>query len=239
MRFACKLAPTACVLALTTFLTAAGAGAAGSVSVQDKAFMTTNAQTNLAEISTARIALQLSDAAMHDLAQTILDDHVKAQRELRQTARSLGFVLPSKPNAAQLAQAQKLKTVGATEFDQTYLQMQALGHRTSIANTQTEIREGTNRSVVAYAKRYLRVAQAHLGMLNQAITGGRFAATPVPPPSPAGGSATPVVTTGPLAHGAKTSPSSDTGWLIGLGAVIVLGIGALMLRLRSRAKPDN
>jgi hypothetical protein len=58
---------------------------------------------------------------------------------------------------------------------------------------------------VAYAKTYLPVAQAHLGMLTQAISGGRVAATPVAPPSPAGSSSTPVVTNGPLAHGAKTA----------------------------------
>jgi putative membrane protein len=219
--------------------TSGAARASGSASGQDKAFMTSNAQTNLAEISAAKLALAKAGQEWHDLASKILHDHQTAQKELHQAARSTGFTLPSRPNATQLAQAKRLQAMGSAGFVAAFLQAQANGHRLSIKNTQAEIRNGSDPAVVAYAKKYLPVAESHLAMVNQAIVGGHFAATPAAPPSPISGSPSAVVTTGPLAHNAKASASSDEGWLIGLAVLIVLVIGGLLLRLRRSARPNK
>jgi putative membrane protein len=208
------------------------ATAAAAPSAQDKAFMTSNAQTNLAEIAAAKIALSRSHSPdIRNLATTMLADHQKAQRELESAARSAGFTLPTAPNPTQQAQAGQLQSVSTLDFPKTYLQIQAQGHLASIKATETEIRSGSDPAVVAYAKTYLPVAQMHLGMVNQAIKGTHVDVAPVTAPalSPA---PTAVVTTGPLAHHAKASASSDVGWLIGLAALIFLGIVALGLGLR-------
>lgn len=199
--------------------------------------MKTNAQTNLAEISGASIALARSGThTVRSLAQMIKSDHEKAQSQLTAVAQSVGYTLPTKPNSFELREAKTLKTASAETFDATYLQVQIQGHRASISNTQAEIDHGTDARVVHYAKSYLPVAEKHLRMVSAAIAAERSgpAGVATPQSRPADVSS-PVVTTGPLAHGAKRTPSNDMWWLIGLGIAIVLGIGALLLRLKTSA----
>jgi putative membrane protein len=211
--------------------------AAASPSAQDASFMKSNAQTNLAEISGASIALARSGTrTVRSLVQMIETDHQKAQSQLTALAHSLGFTVPSKPNSFELREAKTLKTASAETFDATYLQVQLQGHRASISNTQAEIDHGTDSRVVRFAKSYLPVAEKHLRMVSQAIAAERSgpAGVATPQSRPADVSS-PVVTTGPLANGAKRKPSNDMWWLIGLGIVIMLGIGALLLRLKTSA----
>ncbi len=206
--------------------------ASASPSAQDKSFMTTNAQTNLAELATARLALSRSKStAVRMFATAMTKDHRQAQTELAAAARAAGFTLPTRPSTAQLAQADKLAKAPAPAFDDEYLQLQAQGHKTSIENTKKEIADGTDPDVVAYAKTYLPVAQMHLGMANRAIVGEHGAATPVRPPG-ASGSPSALATTTAVAHGAE-KPGGNTGWLIALGVLIAIAVGAFGLWLRS------
>jgi hypothetical protein len=159
-------------------------------------------------------------------------DHRKAQAELAAAARSAGLTLPTRPSTAQLAQSDELSKASASTFDDEYLQLQAQDHKTSIENTKKEIADGTDPAVVAYAKTYLPVAQMHLGMANQAIVGEHGDATPVRPPG-ATSSPSPLVTTGPLAHGAKKSSGGNTAGLIALAVLIAIALGAFGLWLRA------
>jgi putative membrane protein len=219
---------------LCALITAAPAAAAPST--QDKTFMTADAQANLAEISLAKLALQRTQTIdVRNLATTLLTDHQKAQTQLADTAQAVGFTLPTTPNAAQLTDARELKVVPTLDFNKAWLGAEVSGHKLAIKNAQTEIRKGTDPRVIAYAKTALAMVQTHLGLVNETIQ-GTHADVPVATPPPALSTpASPVVSTGPLANGAKTSGSSDVGWLIGLLVVVLLGGAALVLRLMKSA----
>lgn len=207
--------------------------AAATVTAQDKAFMTANAQTNLAEISLSQLALKRTQTiGVRNLATTLMIAHRKAQTQLTDTARAVGFTLPTKPNATQLAQAAKLGTTPVLDFDKTWLTVEQQGHVLSIKNTQTEIQQGSDPAVVSYARSYLPTARMHLGLINAAIKGTHVSAAPVAPPTPLHASPAAVVTAGQLAHGAKTHPSSDAPWLIGALVLLLIIAGGGLMRLR-------
>lgn len=218
---------------------AATAASAAAPNAQDKAFMTANAQTNLAEISLANLALTHTQTIdVRNLATALLKGHQKAQQELVRVAKAVRFTLPSAPNVTQQSQAARLSKVAPYDFDKSWLTVEQQGHLTSIKNTQAEIEHGSDPTVLAYAKKYLPVAQMHLGLINQTIKGTHVAAAPIAPPGKLNPTPTAVITTGQLAHGAKTHASSDAPWLIGVTVLIALAVGGGMLRVRQSMSKD-
>lgn len=254
MPFAGKVAAATLMLTLTG-LVAAPSGAVATPSgapsapvapsTQDRSYLADAAQTNIAELKMAAVALQRSDtAAVRNVATTITRDHSQAQTELAKVAAPLGFPLPTQPNPAQRTQLAQLKVVPSEDFDTTYLQMQVNDHTVAIAATQTEVANGTNQAVVDYAKTSIPMLQKHLRM---ATTAEHSRAVDAEGPQPAavtlglGGPApvSTVVTTGPLAHGAKATGSTDVPWLIAVAVVIALGLGGGLLWLRHAAGPKH
>ena len=147
------------------------AAAADSPSGQDKAFMTENAQTDLAEIAVGQIATdRSSNSQTIALAKTTVSDHKSALAKLTSLAQSAGVTLPTSPSPQQQADAAKLKSVSADAFDLTYAQVQVAGHNMSISDTNTELSAGSDADVISYAKGYLPVAQMHLTMAEDLVS---------------------------------------------------------------------
>jgi putative membrane protein len=158
------LATVAVATLAVTGLTGMAAAQAAPTS-QDTAFLQSNEQVNLAEQAIGTIAEQRSQKSdTLSLAKMTISDHQAAQARNKAVSSSLKVSLPAAPNPAQQAQAAELKTVSASSFDLTYVQIQVAGHQMSIADTQKEISAGSDASVIAYAKGYLPVAQMHLKM---------------------------------------------------------------------------
>lgn len=216
----------AALAALTAVVTLGGASAASAAAApsdQDLAYITSNGQTNLAEITIGAIALDRgSNAQTLELATMTVADHTAALAKLTTVAGDLGVDLPDAPSAEQQAQAATLKSVQDSAFDATYAQIQVAGHQKSVASTQKEIAEGTDETVVAYATGYLPVAQHHLMMAEEALAaaGGAPAAVPA-------GSA------GLL--GTSDGSGQPVVWALGVAGLALVGGGAVALRRRERA----
>jgi putative membrane protein len=229
------------ILALTGVASPAQAVA---VNAQDRTYLTANAQTNLAEVATAKIALQRSaSSSVRELASMITTDHEKAQADLKKIARTAGVTLPAVPSAQQVTQAKRLAVIGGDSFDTSYLLAQARGHLTSIENTEREIISGSDPDVIAYAARYLPVAEKHLTMVDEAIVAEHAhgplpttSRTPIAPTTTTGRSPAAEVGTGTHAVASTSKPSDDAPWLIAVAVVIVVLIGAGLLWLRRSAQ---
>lgn len=132
----------------------------------DAQFLVSNTQTDLAEITLARIVLaRTDDPTARDLARVTKHDHQVALGKARTVARHAGVTLPDQPNAMQQAAAAELES--STDVPKDYFTVQIAGHEESIAGTQAEIANGTRSAVVTYATGYLPVAQMHLQMAQQ------------------------------------------------------------------------
>ena len=210
-----------CSAALAALGVASPASAAPTA--QDSAFVMSNEQVNLAEITIGNIALQrASSTSARDLATKTISDHQAAKAKLTTLAAAEHITLPTAPNAQQQSQAATLKSVSATTFDLTYLQIQVAGHQMSIAATNTEISTGSDAAVVAYAKYYLPVATMHLSMAQSAES--TLSAVPTAVPAGTGGQA------------ASTSSSTlRYQWgVLGAGVVLMVGAGLGAARRQPR-----
>lgn len=230
-------------VAVLTALGSPARAAAVTVNAQDRAYLAANAQTNLAELATAKIALQRSaSSTVRGLASMITADHEKAQAELKRVAATVAVTLPTSPSGEQVTQAKRLAVIGGDSFDASYLLAQARGHLASIENTEREIISGSDPDVIAYAAGYLPVAEKHLTMVDQAIVAEHAqgplpttSRTPIAPTTTSGQSPAAEVGTGTHAVARTSKPSDDAPWLIAAAVVVAVLIGAGLLWLRSSA----
>lgn len=198
--------------------------AATAPSPADTTFIKANGQTNLAEIALGKLALShSSSSAVKQLARTTMSDHEVAKTKLTAVATNLKVSLPTAPSATQQAQAEQLKGLSGSSFDQLYLRDQIAGHHLSIAGTNTEISAGSSAAVISYAKGYLPVAQMHLKMA-QADLASSSGGGPGSVRAGSGGAA---------ATNAGTNLGLD--WTAGAIGLALLGGGVLFADRRRRA----
>jgi putative membrane protein len=221
MNTARRIAGGIAALAISAALTVSGASVAvAAPSSQDTDYITTNGQTNLAEITIGQLALQRAqNDETRQLAQMTLTDHQAALTKLQGVAAQLGVPVPTEPNAEQKQNAATLEAVDDASFDVTYSQIQVAGHQKSIAGTNQEISAGSDPTVIDYAKGYLPVATMHLQMAQDALaaSGG----TPSAVPAGSGGFA------------ASTSDSTRVfQGLLGFAGLLAVVGGLLVLRRR-------
>lgn len=159
----------AVALAASIGLSVAGASvadaapAAHPLNSTDRAFLKSNEQVNLAEITLGSIVLRRSKGPRAvALAHMTVSDHRKARTAVKAVAKKDHVALPTTPNAQQRAAAAKERSARRPAL--TYFKLQVAGHQQSIAQTKYEIKHGSRPNVVAYARYYLPVAQMHLRM---------------------------------------------------------------------------
>jgi putative membrane protein len=207
-------------VALASVLVAPSAVAAPTA--QDVAFMKANEQTNLAEITLGNLALKrASSATARSVATKTIADHQAAKAKLTALAGAAHVTLPTAPNATQQSQAATLKTVSASKFDLSYLQVQVVGHTMSIAATNKEISSGSDAKTIAYARFYLPVATMHLKMARDGVA--TLGGAPSGVPAGSGGQA-------------STTSSSQlrTEWAGAAAGMLVVLLGGFGLIRRRR-----
>jgi predicted outer membrane protein len=144
------------------------AGVSEKLSQQDQTFLTQNAQTDQAEITTGQLAAQRGTTdEIRQTGQTLMSDHQQALSKVQGIAQRANVTLPNSPDSAQQQQAEQLKSASGQDFDRAYLQNEIKGHQTSINQTQQEISSGSDQQVIDFAKSYLQTAQQHLQLLQQ------------------------------------------------------------------------
>jgi putative membrane protein len=159
------LGTSSAVIAAGTAQAATTAPAAARPSAQDVTWMKDNAHTDYAEIALGKLAMAKShNADLLTVAKKTMTDHEAALAKLKAVAKEEGVTLPAQPNAEQRATAAKLMTFPVAKFNLNWDTNQILGHKLSIAHTDTEISKGSATTVVGFAKYYLPVAKMHLAM---------------------------------------------------------------------------
>ena len=146
-----------------------GAGAAEAPD-QDRAFLTTVHQANLAVIAAAELAPRKAtteDVRRH--AQLFANDHRRLDAEIRTVAASLEVRLPTEATPGARAELVQLSRLSAARFDAAWLQQQVRVHRAYVEVVQREIHSGSAAPAVAAARRALPVEQAHLSILQETV----------------------------------------------------------------------
>ena len=132
----------------------------------DRVFMIHAAQGNMAEIMLGQLALRKSrNAGVRTVAQTTIQGHSAAQRDLARNFRALAVPMPTQPKPADLALYQKLSRMSGAAFDKMYMAQQVGAHEATITLFQHEIENGKVPAAKMHAMNKLPDILMHTAMI--------------------------------------------------------------------------
>lgn len=148
----------------TTTAPAAGAATAAApmAAMAAQEFVSNAASGGLFEVQSSELALERSQTpAVEEFAQMMINDHSKANEELKTLAEAKGLTVPTEiagPPAQHMAAVQAAE---GEAFDATYMQHQAQAHAETIALFQAQAEGGEDPDLRAWAEKTLPTLNAH------------------------------------------------------------------------------
>ncbi|MGA9528981.1 MAG: DUF4142 domain-containing protein [Terriglobales bacterium] len=134
-----------------------------NVTSTDKKFMRDAAQGGLAEVELGQLATEkASSDDVKKFGQRMVDDHTKANDELKQVASKEGIDLPTDLNAKDKMLKERLSKLSGATFDRAYMESMVKDHKQDVADFIRESKSGGDPQVKAFASKTLPILKDHL-----------------------------------------------------------------------------
>lgn len=119
----------------------------------------------LYEKGSRQLALKSSqNPQVLQFAREMIQAHTESTSKLKPIANQLGLALPKSLGAENQALVNQLKTLSGTSFDRAYMNGQINGHTKTQAAFETELQQGLNPQLKAFANEILPMVSMHLQM---------------------------------------------------------------------------
>jgi putative membrane protein len=159
----------------------------------DRQFMDKAAIAGMAEIEMGRLAQQkASNDQVKQFGQRMVEDHGKANSELKQVASDKGVELPTSLDPKHQQAIEKLQKLSGTEFDRAYMTMMVEDHTLDVAEFDRQTTIAQNEKLRQFAQKSLPILQEHLKLaksIQGQLSGGKRAAGKAETGSTSGGHA--------------------------------------------------
>ncbi len=150
------------------------AGSGSTAKVNDMKFAKEAAMGGMLEVQLGQLATQkASSDGVKQFGQKMVDDHTKANDELKAVASKDTIELPTTLDAKHQARLDKLSKLSGAAFDKAYVKDQLKDHQIDVKEFQAESQGGTNADVKEFATKTLPVLQQHLDMIKDLNKGGK------------------------------------------------------------------
>jgi len=143
---------------------AANAAASGA----DSKFAMEAAQGGMAEVELGRLATQ--KAASDDVkkfGQRMVDDHTKANDQLKSIASQKNITLPTDVGAKNKTEMDRLSKLDGAAFDKAYMSHMSKDHHKDVAEFQKEANNGKDSDLKNFAAQTLPTLQEHMRMADE------------------------------------------------------------------------
>jgi len=143
--------------------------AAAPVFAADEAWVMKIAKGGMAEVELGKLAAdKASSDAVKRFGQRMVDDHSKANDELKALAQTRKITLPTEIGPEEKALRDRLVKLSGTAFDQAYMKAMLNDHLKDVGEFRTESRSGKDPDVKAWAARTLPTLEEHLKLARDA-----------------------------------------------------------------------
>jgi putative membrane protein len=164
-------------VAVLSALLGVGSAWAEGLAKADQKLLTDLAMANMAEIETAKLALQKTQSdRIKSFAQQMVDDHTKGLEEVRKVAAMRNVSLPSELDAKHKAMAAKLEKLTGDKFDRSYMEQAGVkAHREAhklVSKGETSAQDSEVKALVTRLQPTIHQHLNNAEQLNAAIKGG-------------------------------------------------------------------
>jgi putative membrane protein len=129
----------------------------------DSTFVKKAARGGLAEVELGQLATQkASSEDVKKFGQRMVDDHSKANEQLKQVAAEKHIDLPQDLNAKDKATKARLEKLSGEQFDKAYMKNMVKDHQTDVAEFERESKMGRDPEVKSFAEQTLPTLKEHL-----------------------------------------------------------------------------
>ncbi len=146
-------------------------------SSMDKKFVMEAAMGGMAEVEMGRLATEkASSSDVKSFGQRMVDDHTKANDELKALANQKGIMVPAELSPKDKAMKDQLSKLSGDAFDRAYMKMMVKDHTKDVADFQKASSKGMDADVKGFASKTLPTLQEHLQMardVNGKVSGGK------------------------------------------------------------------
>jgi putative membrane protein len=135
----------------------------------DKKFMADAAAGGMAEVELGRLAAEkATKAEVKDFAKMMVEDHSKANAELKSLADKKNVTLPAGPKPEHKALEARLKKLSGAAFDDAYMTAMVKDHVKDVAAFDRESARGGDADVKSWAGKTLPTLRHHLDKAKEA-----------------------------------------------------------------------
>jgi len=131
----------------------------------DKTFVQKAAIGGIAEVEMGKLAQQKgSSDQVKQFGSRMVEDHSKANDELKQIASSKGITLPTDLDAKHKSKMDKMQKLSGAQFDRAYMDDMVADHKEDVADFKKQASSGKDGDLKAFASKTLPTLEDHLKM---------------------------------------------------------------------------
>ena len=143
--------------------TAQSQGESMPAKVDDKKFANEAAIGGMTEVELGKLAVQkASSDAVKQFGQRMIDDHTKANDQLKEIASKEGIDLPQSLDSKQQSHVDKLAKLSGPAFDKAYMKDMVKDHEKDVNEFKNEAQNGADPNIKQFASSTLPTLEQHL-----------------------------------------------------------------------------
>ncbi len=142
---------------------AASSASNSKLNAMDRHFIRKAGEGGLAEVELGKLAAQKGQSdEVKKFGQRMVDDHTKANDQLKQLAESKGIPVPSELSAKDKATKARLEKLSGEQFDRAYMNDMVQDHTKDVSEFKKESTNAKDSDVKSFASQTLPTLQDHL-----------------------------------------------------------------------------
>jgi putative membrane protein len=137
--------------------------ASAKLSAADKKFVMDAAKGGMMEVELGKIAAEKGNSSdVKQFGQRMVDDHSKANDQLKTLAEQKGVTLPTDLDAKDKAMKDKMSGLSGDQFDKMYMQHMVMDHKKDVAEFKKESNSAKDSDLKNWAAQTLPTLEDHL-----------------------------------------------------------------------------